>query len=121
MAKILIVDDEHLTCRMLSTFVKIIGHQSAECLSSRDAWDWLAQEVPDALLLDVMLPDVNGLELCRQLRANAATANVPIIMISAIAPPLTHEAAESGASAYLSKPISLQSLKQTLINVGITT
>lgn len=120
MGKILIVDDEHLTCRMLATFVKIIGHESAECLSSTEAWDWLAHEVPDAFLLDVMLPDVNGIEFCRQLRANPATTNVPIVMISAISPPLTREATEAGASAYLSKPISIQSLKQTLIGIGVT-
>lgn len=120
MAKILIVDDEHLTTEMLGTFLKIIGHQAIEALSCREAWDKLKYESPDAILLDVMLPDTNGLEMCRQLRANPATANLPIIMISAYAPPLDKEASAAGATAYLAKPINILGLKNTLIKVGIT-
>ncbi len=120
MAKILIVDDEHLTTEMLGTFLRLIGHDSMEAFSSGQAWDKLAVEIPDAVLLDIMLPDVNGLVLCRQLRENPSTANVPIIMISAHAPPMTQEASEAGANAYLAKPINLQNLKNTLIGIGIT-
>ena len=120
MAKILIVDDEHLTTEMLGTFLRIIGHDSVEAFSSKQAWDKLAYEALDAILLDIMLPDMNGLEMCRQLRSNPSTAQLPIIMISAYAPPLTKEANEAGANAYLAKPINLQSLKNTLATVGIT-
>ncbi len=121
MAKILIVDDEHMTTEMLSTFLKIIGHESVDAYTSKQAWDKLIYEHPDAILLDIMLPDTNGLEMCRQLRSNPITANLPIIMISAYAPPLTKEADAAGANAYLVKPINLQSLKSALISVGIQT
>ncbi|MEP7292366.1 MAG: response regulator [Chloroflexota bacterium] len=119
MAKILIVDDEHLTTEMLGTFLKIIGHESIEALNCQQAWDKLAYESPDGILLDIMLPDMNGLEMCRQLRANPPTASLPIIMISAYAPPLIKEATEAGANAYLAKPINIMGLKNALINVGI--
>ena len=79
----------------------------------------MAYEEPDAILLDIMLPDVNGLDMCRQLRSNPATAKLPIIMISAHAPPMFREADEAGATAYLVKPINLQNLKTTLANIGI--
>ena len=105
MAKILIVDDEHMTAEMLATFLKLMGHEAVDAFSSKQ--------------LDIMLPDVNGLEMCRQLRSNATTTHVPIIMISAYSPPLTREATEAGANAYLVKPISLQSLKNALTSVGI--
>jgi len=120
MAKILIVDDEHLTTEMLGTFLRIIGHESVEAFTCKQAWDKLAYETLDAILLDIMLPDVNGLEMCRQLRKNPATVNLPIIMISAYAPPLTKEADEAGANAYLMKPINLQSLKNSLASIGIS-
>lgn len=120
MGKILIVDDEHLTCQMLATFVKLIGHQPTEAYNGADAWDKLAQEIPDAVLLDIMLPGISGLELCRQFRQNPATAQMPVIMVSAIAPPMQQEASEAGANAYLAKPISLNTLKQALISAGIT-
>src|SRR5690349_24545059 len=83
MAKILVVDDEQLTCEMLSTFLKIIGHQAITALSARQTWDRLAYEEPDLVLLDIMLPDDNGLDICRKLRLNEATRTTPIIMISA--------------------------------------
>lgn len=119
MAKILIVDDEHMTVEMLATFLRIIGHQSVMASSSKQVWTKLSQEIPDGVLLDIMLPDVNGLEICRQLREHPPTANLPIIMVSAYAPPLTKEAYEAGANTYLSKPISLQTLKKALLDVGI--
>jgi DNA-binding response OmpR family regulator len=119
MAKILIVDDEHMTTEMLATFLKLMGHEAVDAFNCKQAWDKLAYLNPDAVLLDIMLPDVNGLDMCRQLRRNSATTDLPIIMISAYSPPLTREADEAGANAYLVKPISLQSLRNTLASVGI--
>jgi DNA-binding response OmpR family regulator len=119
MAKILIVDDEHLTIEMLSTFLGLIGHQSIGALSNRQTWDKLAYEEPDAVLLDIMLPDGNGLEICRKLRAGDSTKHLPIIMISAHFPPMTREATEAGANGYLTKPIKLDALKKALFDVGV--
>jgi DNA-binding response OmpR family regulator len=119
MAKILIVDDEHLTIEMLSTFLSLIGHQAVGALSNRQTWDKLAYEEPDAVLLDIMLPDGNGLEICRKLREGEKTKNLPIIMISAHFPPMTREATDAGANGYLTKPIKLDALKNALGEVGI--
>ncbi|HLU08396.1 MAG TPA: response regulator [Oceanobacillus sp.] len=119
MAKILIVDDEHLTTEMLSTFLRIIGHDSEEAFSCKQARDKLAYVNPDVILLDIMLPDQNGLELCRELRHNPSTSSIPIIMISAHAPPMTREADSAGANGYLVKPINLANLKNALATVGV--
>lgn len=119
MAQILIVDDEPLTIRMLSRFLAIMGHETIDALSSRQARDRLAYLTPDAILLDIMLPDMSGIDLCRELRAEPTTAGLPIIMISARVPPQEQEAAAAGANAYLSKPINLQSLRDTLAELGI--
>lgn len=119
MAKILVVDDEQLTLEMLSTFLKLIGHQAITALSARQTWDKLAYEEPDLVLLDIMLPDDNGLEICRKLRLNEATRTVPIIMISAHFPPMTVEATDAGATGYLTKPIKLDMLKAALLNAGV--
>ncbi|MBZ0278047.1 MAG: response regulator [Anaerolineae bacterium] len=121
MAKILIVDDEQLTVDMLSTYLGLIGHEAIGALSGRQTWDRLAYEEPDVVLLDIMLPDSNGIDICRQLRLDKATQNVPIIMISAASPPLQKEAAAAGANDYLVKPIKLDALKKALSQVGIFT
>jgi CheY-like chemotaxis protein len=119
MAKILIVDDEQLTIDMLTAFLGLIGHQAIGALSGRQAWDKLAYEEPAAILLDIMLPDTNGIDICRELRKNGHTSRVPIIMISAHAPPMIKEADAAGANAYLPKPIKLDALKAALANVGV--
>lgn len=120
MAKILIVDDEQLTIEMLSTFLKLIGHDTVGALSGKQTWDRLAYEEPDAILLDIMLPDDNGLNICRELRAKPNTAALPVIMISAHAPPMIAEANAAGANGYLAKPIQLTALRAALAEVGIT-
>ncbi|HLV35280.1 MAG TPA: response regulator [Spirillospora sp.] len=120
MAKILIVDDEPLTIEMLSTFLNLSGHEPVGALSTKQTWDRLAYEEPDAILLDIMLPDGNGLEICQQLRADPRWANTPVIIISAHTPPMTAEATRAGANAYLAKPIRLDALRVALREVGIS-
>ncbi len=119
MAKVLIVDDEPMTTEMLAAFLRILGHESADAFNCRHAWDKLTSYAPDVILLDIMLPDQNGIEMCRDLRARPETRTVPVIMISAIAPAKTEEAAAAGANGYLSKPISIASLKNALAKIGI--
>jgi hypothetical protein len=119
MANILIVDDEYLTVEMLATFLRLIGHDASEALNAKQAWDKLEFEQPDAVLLDIQLPDQNGLEMCRELRQKAEYASLPVIIISATAPPLIKEAKAVGATDYLSKPINLGNLKSVLINAGL--
>lgn len=119
MAKILVVDDEQLTVDMLCTFLKLIGHDAVSALSGRQTWDRLAYEEPDAVLLDIMLPDDSGLDICRRMRAEEKTRDIPIIMISAHSPKMDRESAEVGATGYLQKPIRLPDLKQALESAGV--
>ncbi|MEO0561202.1 MAG: response regulator [Chloroflexota bacterium] len=114
MAKILIIDDEELTLEMLSTFLRLSGHEPLSAIDSRQGWSILDYEEPEAILLDIQLPDTNGLIMCRELRAKPETADLPIIMISAHAPPMIAEAEEAGANDYLAKPIDLRTLQTTL-------
>ena len=120
MAKILIVDDEPLTVQMLTTFLSMSGYESTGALSRSQTWDKLAYEEPDVILLDIMLPDGNGIEICRELRAQEKWKDVPVIMISAHSPPMSAEATEAGATGYLTKPINFAKLKETLAALNLT-
>ncbi len=119
MARILVVDDEHLTTEMLRTFLGIMGHEAVEVHSGKQMHDRLAYDRFDAVLLDIMLPDVNGIDLCKALRSDPTTSALPIIMISAYIPPLLDEATRAGADGYLVKPINLGNLRDRLTAVGI--
>lgn len=114
MAKILVIDDEQLTLEMLSHFLTISGYEAIPAIDSRQGWSKLAYESPDAILLDIQLPDTNGLLMCKELRSKPETAEMPIIMISAHAPPMIAEAQEAGADDYLMKPIRLKTLQETI-------
>ncbi len=104
---------------MLSMFLKLSGHEPVGALSVNQAWDRLAYDRPELVLLDIMLPDGNGLEMCRDLRAKPETAALPIIMISAHAPPMIAEATKVGANGYLPKPIKLDALITMLGKAGV--
>jgi DNA-binding response OmpR family regulator len=114
MAKILIIDDEELTVEMLSTFLRISGHEPLGALDGRQGWSILDYENPQAILLDIQLPDTNGLIMCQEIKSTPDLAHLPIIMISAHAPPKIKEAEAAGASDYLQKPINLKTLQATL-------
>ncbi len=119
MARILIVDDEHLISEMLSTFIRIIGHEPIEAHRGQDVINRLAYDIPDAILMDIMLPDMGGIELCKHIRQHPSSAHVPVIMVSAVSPPRQQEALDAGANSYLTKPITMGNLRDTLSELGI--
>jgi two-component system alkaline phosphatase synthesis response regulator PhoP len=119
MAKILVLDDEKMTIDIIVTYLGMIGHEAITATSGRQFWERLERETPDGFLLDIMLPDDNGLLICRQLREQPQFAALPIIMISAYFPPLNTEAGEAGANGYLGKPIRMDRLRDLLSDAGI--
>jgi len=112
MAKILILDDEPITVDMLSIFVRMTGHEAIGAMSVPQFWSILESEPIDVFLLDLMLPDGNGLQICRHLREQPQWCNAQF-------PPMVREAETAGASYYLSKPLRLDALKEALGSVGI--
>ncbi len=111
MPKLLVVDDEPLTVEMLETFLKISGYETVAVLNGKDALLMVQLEAPDAILLDLQLPDLNGIEVCRKLRSSSAFAELPVIMITAHgSPEMRRRALEAGANAYFTKPIRFPEL-----------
>jgi two-component system, OmpR family, alkaline phosphatase synthesis response regulator PhoP len=104
---ILIVDDEVEIRNLLTYNLDREGFQVAGAESGEEALRLLARQVPDLVLLDLMLPGIDGLTLCRRLRNAAATANVPIIMLTAKGGESDVVAGlNAGANDYISKPFS---------------
>lgn len=105
--RILVIEDEPDISTLLVRFLEPYGFSVAVADSGEKAWARLEQEVPDLILLDLMLPDTTGFDLCRELRAIPAFKETPIIMLTA----LSDEAdivlgLELGASDYITKPFS---------------
>ena len=104
---ILAVEDEPLNRRLLRAVLEPAGYEVVEAPTLDDARDWLASRLPDLILLDLRLPDGDGLSLAREVRQRSDTAAVRIVAATANAlPEVPDEAREAGCNGFLTKPIS---------------
>lgn len=102
---ILIVDDDAEMLRLVKHILLRGGFVIETALSAAQALDKIAANPPDLFLLDVMMPEVNGIQLCKQLRENSQTSKTPIIMLSAGVDTETIQTAyKAGADDYVTKP-----------------
>ena len=103
MAKIMIVDDDPHIRELVCALLKNGGFEACEARDGRDALDSMAAQAPDLCVVDVMMPNMDGYELCRQLRKYYE--NLPILMLTAKAElPAKVRGFELGADDYLTKP-----------------
>jgi CheY-like chemotaxis protein len=108
---VLIVDDEPMTRNLLRMMLSYAGYQIYEAEDGLDALEKVEKHAPDVVILDVMMPNMDGIDVCKHFRQNEATAELPIIMLSAYTQPSAVEAGlAAGANKYLTKPISRQTL-----------
>ena len=115
---ILIVDDDRRTATNMADMLRLIGHTVHVALGPRSALHALNQVIPDVVFLDINMPGVDGLEVCRYLRREPATANVPIIIVSANGERAYKDAAKAaGANDYLVKPAMMDDLENALVDV----
>lgn len=118
---ILIVDDEPSVRAMVHAAIRVRGSRyrvveagnAAEALAHANR----VEERPDLVLLDVALPDHDGFWVCRELKSGAATADIPVLMLTAMSLPSDRERAlAAGADGYIVKPFSPRALLQELDN-----
>ena len=110
-AKILIVEDEPAIQELLAFNVAQAGFQPLRADDAETAWQQIRDRVPDLILLDWMLPGTSGVALASQLRADAATRDIPIIMLTARSEERDKVTGlESGADDYITKPFSPREL-----------
>ena len=116
--KILVIEDEPDTAEMIAEMMRISGYEVVKYDSSITALDHLKQERPTAVIMDVMMPDLSGLEILRRIRSEAEYQTLPIIIVSALS--LTTDIQEgfaAGATLYLTKPVSYVDLRQAVEQV----
>ncbi len=110
-ARVLIVDDEPSTAEMFRLMLEQAGFETFVVHGTGTAINAIRRHRPDLLLVDVMMPGVSGLELCRYVRREPDLTHIPIVMISAKSQPEDEAAGlAAGATIYLKKPVSKQDL-----------
>jgi len=110
-AKILAADDEPDALELIEVNLKNAGYDVLVAADGREALHKARAALPDLILLDIMLPEMDGLEVCKALRRDAATASLPIIMLTARAAEIDRVLGlELGADDYITKPFSPREL-----------
>lgn len=109
--KILVADDEKDIVELISYNLEQEGFQVLKAYDGRQAWEKVNAERPDLLILDLMMPAIPGMEVCRMIRRQEATAGLPIIMLTAKSDPVDRILGlEVGADDYVPKPFHVREL-----------
>lgn len=105
MTKILIVDDVPDNLKLLSFQLQDLGYETTTAAGGYEALELVAAERPDTILLDILMPDLNGIEVCRRLKATPALAAIPVLLVSALGQDEDIvKGLDAGAQDYISKP-----------------
>lgn len=119
---VLVVDDEPMTRNLLRMILSHAGYAIYEAEDGLDALEKIKNHAPDLVILDVMMPVMDGIDVCRAVRGDAATADLPIIMLSAYAnSEAVEDSMKAGANKYLTKPISRKKLLEEVNALLATT
>ena len=106
LGRVLIVDDTPLNVRLLTSILEIEGYSVVTATNGPDALKMVPEAAPDVVLLDVMMPGMDGFEVCRRLRAQAFSQHLPVVMVTALQDmPHRVQALEVGADDFLTKPV----------------
>ncbi len=112
---ILVIDDDRRTAMFTADMLRLDGHIVAVAFGARSALHQLSEIIPDVVFVDMNMPSVDGLEICRYLRRDPLTARLPIIVISANAEDgYKKAAAAAGANDYIVKPAMIEDLNRVL-------
>ena len=115
--RILIADDNEEIRRYIRQELTSDYHIT-ECSNGQEALEQIIKDAPDALISDIMMPEMDGMTLCRKIRQNILVSHIPVILLTAkINEESNLEALEGGVDAYITKPFNIDVLKKTIRNV----
>lgn len=111
MINILVVEDERLIARLLKDILEVEGYQTVSILNGEEAIQFALREAPQLIILDIMLPGIDGYEVIRRLREHPKCMHIPIIVLSAFSSPANKaHAFDLGVDCYITKPFNADEL-----------
>ncbi|MEA2683364.1 MAG: two-component system, OmpR family, response regulator RpaA [Chloroflexota bacterium] len=110
---VMLVDDDPQLRHVVSMFFELEGYNVVQARDGREAITMLAEYVPDVILLDLMMPDVSGLEVCQHVRADRRLKDIPVVVFTA-AEMQEEELSAAGADRFITKPYSLEGLRRVV-------
>jgi CheY-like chemotaxis protein len=112
-ARILLADDDPRVVQVVSRYLDLEGYEVETVADGETAVDRVTADPPDLVILDIMMPAIDGIEACRRIRANEATARTPILMFSALSEE-SEAARTAGADGLIAKPFTLPDLAEAV-------
>ncbi len=114
--KIAIIDDDPVTRAMLAKILDRIDLKIIQACDGREGWEMIQREVPDLVISDMLIPRIDGLELCRKIKTDPVLKLVKVILISAVYKGIHHRAEirECKADDFIEKPIQAKILREKL-------
>ena len=117
-ARILIVDDEERNRRLFAAMLEAEGYMALEAADGTQALELARQSLPDLVLLDIMMPGMDGYEVARALKADAATKAIPVVMVTALDDRESRlRGLEAGAEEFVTKPVDRNELRIRVRNL----
>jgi len=112
---ILVVDDNDMNLVLLSKILEMEGYQVSTAQNGMDAIQMALQKIPDLAILDVMMPEMSGYELCRKMRQPPFTTKIPIVLLTAMSSDEDRlEALEAGANDIWTKPFDMDLFRRRI-------
>jgi DNA-binding response OmpR family regulator len=113
MARILVIDDDESLLQMMGLILKRAGHEILQRPDGRTGVEAVLSESVDLVIVDVMMPEVNGFQVCTFLKQDARTKHIPVMILTALNEAEQRDNAEdAGADAFLTKPVTLEILRE---------
>jgi CheY-like chemotaxis protein len=115
--RVMLVEDNQMSARLLEFVLNRDGYIVSIMASATEALDSAKDDPPDIIIMDIQLPDMDGLEATRQLKNNPVTAKIPVVAITAYAMTGDEERTRAaGCAGYVSKPVNTRELAETIGN-----
>ena len=116
--KILVVDDEEQNRKLLTSILKAEGYDTETAIDGKNAVENAKNYLPDLILLDVMMPEMDGYEACKAIKSLPETSNIPVVIITALADSDSRlKGLDAGANDFLTKPVGRSELMLRVKNL----
>ena len=113
--RVLVVEDNEMSMKLFRDVLGATGYRTLEATTGGQAVELAAEHAPDLVLMDIQLPDIDGVEALCRLRANERTASIPVLAVTALAMHGDHERfLAAGFDDYISKPVNVVDLVGTV-------
>jgi len=112
---VMIIEDEEDAAELFAEMMRVSGFHVIKTFKSGPAIAMMSTDKPDVVVLDIMMPDVSGIDILHQMRRDPSLANIPVVVVSAKSMPTDiKDGMEAGASIYLTKPVGYFDLKDAV-------